>query len=65
MQVDLLHTNISIKQRINVIKDFNVSDIYSAPGHEFLRNPENVLKISEQLEQEDDYGYNMFKKCTV
>lgn len=61
--MELLHTNISVKERINVIKDFNISDIYSAPGHEFLRNPENMLKISDELKQQDDLGFKMFQMC--
>ena len=61
--MELLHTNISVKERINVIKDFNISNIYSAPGHEFLRSPEDMLKISDELKQQDDLGYKMFQMC--
>jgi hypothetical protein len=41
-----LHTNISNNERIEIIKDFLLTDICSAPGHKELRSPENILRIS-------------------
>jgi len=44
-----LHTNISNSERIAVIRDMQLDDIMSAPGHSMLRKPDNVLKMAEVL----------------
>ncbi len=56
-----LHTNIGTRDRIKVIKDVPLSEVMSAPGHEYLRNPKAVEGIAGDLKQQADNGAAMFK----
>ena len=47
--VNALHTNISNGQRLDVIKDVKIADVMSAPGHQYLREPQKVIAISELI----------------
>jgi hypothetical protein len=56
----ILHQPSSEQQRYKVIKNVRMSDILSAPGHLELRDPQNVVAISQLLESAADTGAGFF-----
>ena len=46
---DSLHKNITEQQRLEVVSDFPVKMITSAPGHHDLRSPEAMLGMSRSM----------------
>ncbi len=48
---DSLHKSINQEQRYDVVKDFPVDLINSAPGHQNLRKPEAMLGMSESMKK--------------
>jgi hypothetical protein len=44
--LDRLHEDIGTSERFELIRDFRIGDIVSAPGHRELRNPPAVLEIA-------------------
>ncbi len=56
-----LHRNVSNRERYEVIKDVPLSEVVSAPGHEFLRSPQAVEGIAKDLKASGDAGRKMFE----
>ena len=52
-----LHQNIGNAQRIDVIRDVNIADVMSAPGHQYLRDPNKVLSLAEHIAQTGGEGF--------
>src|SRR5262249_21494496 len=48
---DPLHKNINEQQRYEVIQDFPVKMITSAPGHQNLRSPQAMVGMSESMKK--------------
>jgi len=44
-----LHENISNAERIDLIRDYPLAEIYSAPGHKQLRCPGNIVEIKKHI----------------
>lgn len=54
-----LHQNINNAQRIDVIKDVNIADVMSAPGHQYLRDPNKVLQLAEHIAKTGGQGFEV------
>lgn len=54
-----LHQNISNTQRIDVIRDVNIADVMSAPGHQYLRDPNKVLQLAEHIAKTGGQGFEV------
>jgi|GEM_PF-2074511 len=52
-----LHQNISNAQRIDVIRDVNIADVMSAPGHQYLRDPNKVLELADYIAKTGGKGF--------
>lgn len=50
MNVDHLYQDITNAERLEVIREFPISEIVSAPGHTSLRNPDAVGSLIEGIE---------------
>jgi hypothetical protein len=58
-----LHSNIGNNERWEVIKDVPLEKTTSAPGHDYLRRPESVVTMAEQISKSTDRGLEMFKNA--
>ena len=58
-----LHSNIGNNERWEVIKDVPLEKTTSAPGHDYLRRPESVVSMAEQISSSNDRGLEMFKNA--
>lgn len=47
--LDRLHENIGTAERLELIRDFRIEEIMSAPGHRELRSPSAVVAIAELI----------------
>ncbi len=56
-QAGQLHRNINNAERIDVIKDIRVADVMSAPGHQYLRDPNKVLSLAEHITATGGAGF--------
>ncbi len=56
-QANRLHTNINNAQRIDVIKDIRLADVMSAPGHQYLRDPDKVLSLAKEITATGGAGF--------
>ncbi len=51
--LDRLHEDIRTAERLELIRDFRVREIVSAPGHRELRNPAAVIEIARLISRGD------------
>jgi hypothetical protein len=56
-----LHQNISMGERYDVIKRVPLEMTSSAPGHDYLRRPENVVEMGKQIAASSDRGLALFQ----
>ena len=56
-----LHQNISPADRYNVIKGVRLEMAQSAPGHNYLRDPEKAVGMGKAIAASPDRGLAMFK----
>ena len=56
-QSSQLHRNINNAERIGVIKDIRVADVMSAPGHQYLRDPNKVLSLADHITATGGTGF--------
>lgn len=54
MEADVLHRNVSTKERIKTIHLIRLSDLLCAPGHTSLRNPPSVHALSDRIRSGGD-----------
>lgn len=58
-----LHTNINNQERWEVIRQVPLDKTTSAPGHDYLRRPESVVSMGEQIAGSNDKGFQLFKNA--
>lgn len=58
-----LHTNINNTERWDVIKNVPLDKTTSAPGHDYLRRPEAVVSMGEQIAGSNDRGFKIFQNA--
>jgi hypothetical protein len=56
-QSSQLHRNINNAERIGVIKDIRVADVMSAPGQQYLRDPNKVLSLADHITATGGTGF--------
>ena len=56
-----LHQKIGSAERIDVIKNVPLEMTTSAPGHDYLRNPDAVVSMAKQIVGSSDKGQEMFQ----
>jgi len=56
-----LHRNVSVGERYDVIREVPLEMTASAPGHDYLRKPDNVVAMGQQIAASSDKGLAMFQ----
>ncbi len=56
-----LHQNISVAERMDVIKNVPLDMVASSPGHDYLRSPQAVVSMAKDMAGSSDKGLAMFQ----